>query len=88
MSNHYTANTHLFRVNLIDSNLCDCGGYEDIDHIVFKCPMYHIPRTKLLITLRTHGAPPNMQVRDALGSRDLSLITPIYNFIKYIRFHI
>ncbi|XP_055529426.1 uncharacterized protein LOC129721179 [Wyeomyia smithii] len=73
MSNHYVANAHLYRINLVDSNLCECGGYEDIDHIVFVCPKYHRARAKLIDSLRKQEVTFTMQVRDVLASRNPAL---------------
>ncbi|XP_055645367.1 uncharacterized protein LOC129781874 [Toxorhynchites rutilus septentrionalis] len=37
MSNHYSLDVHLHRINLVQSNVCRCGnGYDDIDHAVWQ----------------------------------------------------
>ncbi|XP_062561782.1 uncharacterized protein LOC134225599 [Armigeres subalbatus] len=52
MSNHYSLNAHLYRINLVDSNLCRCGaGYDDIDHVVWFCSENDASRERLLDTL-------------------------------------
>ncbi|XP_062541669.1 uncharacterized protein LOC134219323 [Armigeres subalbatus] len=52
MSNHYSLNAHLYRINLVDSNLCRCGaGYDDIDHVVWYCSENDASREQLLDTL-------------------------------------
>ena len=83
MSNHYTSKTHLFRINLNDTNLCECGqGYQDIDHIVWSCPEYRDHRKLLQDTLRARGRPPETPIRDVLATQDLEFLSLIHNFLK------
>ena len=83
MSNHYTLNTHLFRIGLVDSNHCVCGdGYHDIEHVVWSCTEYCGVRSELIDSLRARGKQPNVPVRDILGSGDLQYMTQLYCFLK------
>uniref|UniRef100_A0A1Q3G4W4 Putative i-11 aae n=1 Tax=Culex tarsalis TaxID=7177 RepID=A0A1Q3G4W4_CULTA len=82
MSNHYSSKAQLYRINMSDTNLCDCGqGYQDIDHLVWACPDLHDHRTKLKDTLRARGRPPEIPIRDALSFMDLDTLYSIYQFI-------
>ena len=48
-------NSDLFRVNLTNSPLCQCGNYlEDSYHFFLECRMYHPQRLKLFQTLSNY----------------------------------
>ena len=38
-SGHVRTNSHLFDKNIIESPLCDCGIIQDLNHVVFSCPL-------------------------------------------------
>ena len=83
MSNHYLSKAHLYRINMSDTNLCDCGhGYQDIDHLVWTCPDHHDHRIKLKDTLRARGRPPDIPMRDALAQMDMDILSPVFRFIQ------
>ena len=83
MSNHYSLDAHLQRINLVDSNICRCGnGYDDIDHAVWDCADNNAARERLLNTLEAQGRQPNVPVRDVLGTRDLCYMQSIYVFLQ------
>ena len=85
MSNHYTLNSHLFRIKLAESNHCVCGdGYHDIEHVIWSCSEYCGVRSQLSDSLRARGRQPNVPIRDILASRDLQYMTLIYKFLKAI----
>lgn len=87
ISNHYTCNSHLYRINIIDSNLCDCGEtYQDIDHIVFYCKNYILPRKKLINNFKNLDTVVPVSVRDILGIRSLPMIKILYDFFNDIRY--
>lgn len=83
MSNHYSLDAHLHRINLVDSNICRCGnGYDDIDHAVWQCMDNYAPRERLLNTLEAQGRQPYVPIRDVLATRDLSYMHAIYVFLQ------
>jgi len=47
-SNHYNLNYSLHRKNIVASSVCVCGDLrQDINHIVFRCPLTRIKSLKL-----------------------------------------
>lgn len=83
ISNHYICNSHLYRINIIDSNLCDCGeSYQDIDHIVFNCKKYILPRKIIIEKYKNFKI--TTSVCDILGSRSLHMLKILYDFFKDI----
>ena len=47
-SGHCRLNFYLSRIKSIDSPLCPCGvENETIEHFLFHCPLFSVPRTRL-----------------------------------------
>ena len=44
-------NSHLFKKNLIDNQLCSCGSIETTSHFFFSCPRYTAHRKQYLLNL-------------------------------------
>ena len=44
-------NSHLFKKNLIDNQLCSCGSIETTSHFFFSCPRYTAQRQQYLLNL-------------------------------------
>ena len=44
-------NSHLFKKNLIDNQLCSCGSIETTSHFFFSCPRYTVHRQQYLLNL-------------------------------------
>jgi hypothetical protein len=89
ISNHYICNSHLYRINIKDSNLCDCGeAYEDIDHIVFKCSRFILPRKKLIDIFKDLSRPIPESVRDILSRKYFPLLKPLFNFLNEISYFV
>ena len=44
-------NSHLFKENLIDNQLCSCGSIETTSHFFFSCPRYTAHRQLYLLNL-------------------------------------
>lgn len=87
ISNHYICNSHLYRINIKDSNLCDCGDfYEDIDHIVFVCHRFELPRKRFFCSLNlfNHSIPES--VRDILGRKCLPIMKLLFEFLNEISY--
>ena len=38
-SNHTRTKAHLFRKNITNSELCECGGTQKVDHLIWECPL-------------------------------------------------
>lgn len=49
--NHTLALDHLFRFNIVPSNICRCGAVADVEHLLFACPIYIKEATELYFNL-------------------------------------
>jgi len=51
-SNHYNLNLSLYRKNIVNSPLCQCGDpRQDVNHVIFRCLLTRIKSQKLLLHL-------------------------------------
>lgn len=57
-----------------------------IDHIVFNCSRYVVPRTKFIGDIRIHHHRVPESVRDILGSKNLCLMKILYRFLNDISY--
>ena len=46
-----SSNSHLFKKNQIDNQLCSCGSIEATSHFFFSCPRYTAHRQQYLLNL-------------------------------------
>ena len=89
LTNHYALKSHLFRIDLSDSNICDClQSYEDIDHVVFHCQRFDVPRRKFLDALTSVDKSSILSIRDLLATHDFSLYKLLFSFLKETLIHI
>jgi len=52
-SNHYNLNLSLYRKNIINSPLCQCGDpRQDVNHVIFRCPLTRNKSQKLILYLQ------------------------------------
>lgn len=89
MSNHYICSHHLYRMNIKDSNICECNNsYEDIDHIVFECSRFDATKEKFLdkIISFSHDIP--VSVRDILGNHSLPVTRISYKYLNEISYRV
>ena len=82
MSNHYCLKSHLFRINIIDNQMCDCNqSYEDIDHILFHCNKFNDYRERIFNSSSLLQKKIIISIRDAVGTRNIFLMKLFYNFL-------
>lgn len=82
LSNHFTLNSHLYRINLAYSNICSCGlGYQDVDHVIWSCLEYGTARESLVQELLAIGKTPSAAIRDVIASMDVKYLEKINDFI-------
>lgn len=82
MSNHYICKCYLYRMNIIDSNICECNEtYEDIDHIVFRCSRFNLPREQFFDRISSLGYDIPVSVRDILGNHNLPILKLLYQYL-------
>ena len=62
---HAGLNNHLYRFNMKDTNLCDCGEEETISHYFLSCPLHDIHRNEMINSLNILNVP--LVLADILG---------------------
>ncbi|OXU19450.1 hypothetical protein TSAR_013165 [Trichomalopsis sarcophagae] len=57
-ADHYNLVDSLAKVNIISDSSCTCkSSIQDLDHIIWQCPLYDNQRTKLIVSLGKAGFP-------------------------------
>ena len=54
-SNHNRTKEHLFRKNITNSELCECGGIQTVYHLIWECPDASSNRESFIQSLNTKG---------------------------------
>jgi len=82
-SNHYNLNYSLHRCGIVRRPDCPCGSpRQDIQHILWICPLLNHHRTQLTGSLRKAlGAPPPYDVFVVLKNPSIEIINPILTFL-------
>jgi len=75
-------NAHLFKLHVIESPSCFCGhNIEDSEHYLLYCPLYLVPRIKMIQTLQTCININDLHVDTLLyGSSDCDYRTNVHIF--------
>jgi len=82
-SNHYNLNASLHRKNIIPSASCDCGDpHQDINHIIFYCPLTRPTASHLISFLRRLGPLAPINIFPFLQSPSLKLCRLLTSFLK------
>src|SRR5699024_10370438 len=55
LSGHGKFGSYLFRFNCRDDSDCECGEYQDPEHLLFSCPLLADLRTDIVAECATHG---------------------------------
>jgi len=86
---HCKLSAHRARFDSSVSHLCDCGHIETVSHFLLSCPLYHLPRERMLHTIRAfYDGVVNEEV--LLGSSespksiaDMSkVVNAVFDFVK------
>ena len=79
----------LYRINIVNSPSCRCGGIEDVDHFFFHCPLYVDVRARLLhgINWIPNTLPIDVHLLTRGSSQltydqNISLLKQVFVFIK------
>lgn len=84
-TNHYNLNYSLNRCNLVDSSACSCNcPVQDIDHVLWYCPLYASYRPELIKSLEKNlgsTAVPRC-VLALLRNPSPCVIFPIMSFLR------
>lgn len=79
--NHGLFPSHMHRINIKDSDLCDCGLFGDLNHILFQCAKLK-DRESLINSLINHNLYPPYNVSYILVGQDISVYKVIANFLS------
>lgn len=53
-SGHYNLKSSLFKIGLCKDTICECNHeYQDLDHILWQCPLYNNQRYKFVENIRS-----------------------------------
>jgi len=82
-SNHYNLNYSLHRCGIVGRPECPCGSpLQDIEHILWSCPLLNDPRKQLLDSLRKAlGCPPPYNVFELLTVPSAEIVHSIVSFL-------
>ena len=69
---HAGVNSHMHRFNMSDTDMCDCGEVETIEHYLFQCPKFTIERSYMYLNLTELNV--EMTIKNILGG---GTFTPI-----------
>lgn len=82
-SNHYSLNSSLARKNLIERPDCECGApQEDIDHVIWECPLRETHRPYLISGLRRLGYTYPIKVESLVKTPTLQSCNLILGFLS------
>ncbi|XP_075167733.1 uncharacterized protein LOC142239866 [Haematobia irritans] len=77
---HIRTRQHLFKVNMIDTNRCDCGTAQSIDHLTFTCPLVSHQGRNLLINSLNQIDAGNFTIQELLKKDDDRIYRILYRF--------
>lgn len=81
---HCCALTHLKKVNISDSDLCECGLVQTVDHILFNCTNVNgYERAKFLRKLYQRNVF-YLNINEILKKQDLIVFQIIFDFLTFV----
>lgn len=81
-ANHYSSAASLARKNIVSSAHCKCGHMlEDLDHILFQCPIYERQKHKLFVIYQGYNFNCHYNSVDILKSLDPRIIKSTMNYL-------
>lgn len=86
--NHCCALAHLKKVNITQSDLCDCGSIQTVDHLLFSCNLISfLERSRFLKKMYLNKVF-FLNIKNILKNHDLKIFELIYDFIKKVEIRI
>ncbi|XP_075160455.1 uncharacterized protein LOC142233425 [Haematobia irritans] len=79
---HTCAKAHLFRVNMTDSNACECGSTQTIDHLTFECPSMSLTSRDFLIRKLRNAGIRQLNCMEILKKDDQNIYVALHKLFK------
>lgn len=79
--NHGRFPDHLFKIGIIDNDLCACGQKGDINHIFFNCSLHNAETMTLINKLKDLGFQLPINLNYILHSKNVEAFRLLYNFL-------
>lgn len=84
-SNHYSLNQSLHKINVVHSSNCECGqDPQDLNHILWQCPLHDHHRRMLMNRLATLRIHPPLDLVSFLCPPNIEVLQIIYHYLKDI----
>ena len=75
-------NADLYRKNIVNSPSCQCGGFENAQHLFFTCPLYAESRRNLSIRLDNYSINQLLYgIEDSTLQENTTLFIEVQNFL-------
>lgn len=81
---HCLTNEHKFRIGLSDTPQCECGQVEDLNHLIFDCPINEIPDFDLYRELVTCNIPTPINIGTLISDLNLEASIVLARYLKGI----
>lgn len=82
-ANHYNLASSLARINIVDSSRCKCNTEEeDINHVLWQCPLYDLQREGLIKKLHNVKYQLPLNVEMIASEPDITACQHILSFLK------
>ncbi|XP_058807432.1 uncharacterized protein LOC131673441 [Phymastichus coffea] len=82
-SNHISLNESLFKINVISDPKCECGAdTQELNHIVWQCPLFDDTRILLLRSLSKLNLFPPFDIKTFLYKPNVTVMRYILNYLQ------
>ena len=86
--NHTRCNDHIFKINIIDSNLCTCNEIQTVNHLLFCCINIDRGLRKDLIDVLVNYGISNFEISDILKLENVNIYKAIHKFFTLAKIDI
>ena len=82
-SNHLSLRESLFKINVVDSPMCECGhDFQDLNHVLWQCPLGEEHRGALIKDLIKIRQYPPYDVTSFLCQLNITVMNLLYSYLK------
>ena len=86
---HYNLNFSLHKINIVNDPSCECGfESQDLNHIIWQCPIYDIFRIELLKKLSFHKIYPPLDIKSFITEPNIVIMNYIFEYLKKCNLHL